>query len=778
MSEEHPRPSLNWSKQFHVLPTAATPSLRGDKIILPPSVLEQLLSAATTTVPTSARPQTSTFDPFNPYSYAAETEARQNLFDREQNLPHPLTFRLVNPENSKIVFAGVREFSAPDETVGLSPFLSKTLGVGDVEDGLAAEDPGHLPRLTIHLQELPKGTYIKLRPLEAGYDPDDWKALLEQYLRDTFTTLTNQEIINVAAGRETFRFLVDGLKPNEEAISIIDTDIEVDIEPLNEEQARETLQKLAQKSQRAPGTKDGSSRGGKLLIDSTETGQVLPEEYVDYSIEDWDSSLDLDIEVNTLTDAPNIDIFVSPYGPRYRSNPREDEFVFGDLSSSTRKRLKISHTNVELEGASAIRLSIRYYVPELSEQHLPSIPAGYSIRASYLKDASIPTEQRDAEDYSLLSPEEDRCSNCQQPVPKSTMFLHQNFCLRNNVLCPHCRNIFQKRSEEWKNHWHCQHDSEYGDTPASKQKHDRYSHTLASCPSCDFAASSMPALAHHRTTTCPAKLILCQFCHLQVSQQGPDDPSFDSAEVLLSGLSPHEVSDGARTTECHLCSRIVRLRDMSAHLRHHDIQRLDRIKPKLCRNFNCGRTIDLVSKTGDVRPQAAKNDLGICETCFGPLYVSMYDPDGRALKRRVERKYLTQLLTGCGQTWCRNKFCKSGRKHMEIGIPEQGLTSKEAMQMTKPILDRLTDLAILLHFCTDESSQKRKTLAEMMAAEGAHHSGKGKGKAVESTNGVTSANGYELEWCVAALEIEGGDLDRARSWLKGFAPTRAESAAQ
>ena len=34
---------------------------------------------------------------------------------------------------------------------------------------------------------------------------------------------------------------------------------------------------------------------------------------------------------------------------------------------------------------------------------------------------------------------------------------------------------------------------------------------------------------------------------------------------------------------------------------------------------------------------------------------------------------------------------------------------------------------------------------------------------------------YELEWCVAALSVEEGDLDRARGWLKGFAPTREET---
>ena len=169
-----------------------------------------------------------------------------------------------------------------------------------------------------------------------------------------------------------------------------------------------------------------------------------------------------------------------------------------------------------------------------------------------------------------------------------------------------------------------------------------------------------------------------------------------------------------------------------------------------------------------------RNDLGVCNVCFGPLYVSMYDPDGKALKRRVERKYLTQLLTGCGQSWCRNEYCKIGRTNLGLVQEGQIISSKEALAMIKPTLECLTDVKAPVRFCTDEASQKRRTLADMMAAEGgevASTDTKGKGKEREGP-----AAGYDLEWCVAALEVEGGDLDKARGWLKDYAPTRAEAA--
>ena len=783
MSAFQERPQLRWSTQLSILTPENTPSLRGDKITLPPSALEQLLAAATVTVPSTFQPQTSTFDPYNPYSFAAERQAREHLVERQQQLPHPLTFRLVNPENGRIVFAGIREFSAEEDEVGISSFLREALGIHgtkDVENSIDVEDKittngvqerdskDISPRLTIHVQELPKGTYVKLRPLEAGYDPEDWKALLEQYLRDNYTTLTNGEVLAVPAGKVVFRFLVDGLKPNEEAITLVDTDLEVEIEPLNEDQARETMQRLVQKSQKAPGTREGSSAGGNIEVDAVETGQVRPGEYVDYTVRYWDRRQDLKVELSLVEDDADIDLFITPYGPNHRSRPREPNYVFGDISTKAHKKLKVQHTNTELDHAEALWVSVRGYEADEANNQVQA-PIQYTIRVSSdLSPSTIADGDSGLTEENPLGADEERCSNCHQAVPSRTMFLHQNFCLRNNILCPHCRNVFQKSSTEWQKHWHCPHDNAYGHTLTSKSKHDTLMHTSVHCPSCDYDAANTPDLAHHRTKTCPGKLILCQFCHLQVPQQGPDDPPADSAEVTMSGLTPHELSDGARTTECHICSKIVRLRDMNTHLKHHDLQRLSRNKPRVCRNVNCGRTLDGVSKGGEVRVQGSRNDLGVCDACYGPLYVSMYDPDGKALKRRVERKYLTQLLTGCNQPWCCNAFCRTGRKSLGLMTDGQTISSKEALSMIKPTLDNLKDMTSPVSFCTDEASQKRRTLAEMIAAESTADA-KGKGK-----EGETGGSGYSAEWCVAALEAVDGDLDRGRSWLKDYAPTRAE----
>src|SRR5437016_4810716 len=109
--------SLSWTGVFNVAPTGSK-KLPGDKILLPQSALEQLLSASTVTGPSARRPHHE-FDPFNPYSLAAARAEQSQWQDTRQELPHPLTFRLVNTKNGNVVHAGIREFSAEEGEVAL-----------------------------------------------------------------------------------------------------------------------------------------------------------------------------------------------------------------------------------------------------------------------------------------------------------------------------------------------------------------------------------------------------------------------------------------------------------------------------------------------------------------------------------------------------------------------------------------------------------------------------------------------------------------------------------
>ena len=755
--------TLKWSAQLRVATANRTPKLQGDKIILPQSALEALLAAAPVVDVQNGntRPFTLAYDPFNPHTFAAERYAREQFSDRQQQLPHPLTFRIVNPQNGRAVYAGIREFSAEEDEVGLSAFLQEALGMGSdasppsrsrsstpSSDIKATYDiASKQPIVTVHAKQLPKGTYVRLRPLEAGYDPEDWKSLLERYMRDNFTTLTKDEIITIPGARhESFRFLADKFQPEGDGICVVDTDLEVDIEALNEEQACETLNRKLAKKQRAPGTAEGSSTGGWVNVGQELHGQVRPGEYVDYELKEWNRSQQLNVKVESQQDNAPVDIFISPFSSHQRSKPRQDEFVFGDMDGHATKRLKLSPTNADLEEAESLHIAIHAFKDGEDSTEGGTAPIPYVVSVS--AGAEDTTE---ADAHIPLPKDEVVCKNCHQHVPKRTLHLHEAFCYRNNVLCLKCSNVFLKNSETWKTHWHCEHDDgAFGNGTISLSKHNTIFHpkTPLQCPACDFQAFNLPILAHHRTTICPGKEILCQFCHLVVPQQGPDDPAFNDAEVLMSGLTPHELSDGARTTECHMCSKIVRLRDMKMHLRIHDRDRVLRPKPRLCANKICGRTIKASDEQRIIHEQ-----LGLCSECFGPLYVTNHDPEGKALRRRIERRLLTQLVGGCGKSWCRNDgWCKTGHRNVNSGT-ERTLTTKDALVLVRPIMDQLVKGdGTSLRFCVDEASQQRRLLAEMLAG----------------------GDEYELEWCVKSLEETHNDLAAATEWLASRAPKIGE----
>ena len=193
---------------------------------------------------------------------------------------------------------------------------------------------------------------------------------------------------------------------------------------------------------------------------------------------------------------------------------------------------------------------------------------------------------------------------------------------------------------------------------------------------------------------------------------------------------------------------------METHMKHHELNKSSKPLPRVCRNINCGRTLDGMGKNGQIGTgQQAGNDLCLCSICFGPLCVSMHDPEGKAMKRRIERRYLSQLLTGCGKSWCGNEVCKSGKVNLGLSKPGESTSAKDALPLIQPLLQNLYDGSTAMYFCVDEASQTRRKLAEMMTSEGV----------------------YDFEWCVAALEAENGDVEGGRQWLQNWAPKKSGS---
>jgi hypothetical protein len=77
---------------------------------------------------------------------------------------------------------------------------------------------------------------------------------------------------------------------------------------------------------------------------------------------------------------------------------------------------------------------------------------------------------------------------------------------------------------------------------------------------------------------------------------------------MLAGLTAHEADCGARTVECDVCGRRMRLKEMGVHLKLHDNERKMRAPPRNCRNINC------------TRPRG-ENVLGLCTVCPPPPFL-------------------------------------------------------------------------------------------------------------------------------------------------------------
>ncbi|KAL0087426.1 ubiquitin fusion degradation protein UFD1-domain-containing protein [Phycomyces blakesleeanus] len=175
--------SLQWSKAYRI---QQTPSLNdGDKIILPSSALQELLTAG------------------------------------NNQLPSPLTFELRHPHTNAIIHSGVKEFADLTNHIQLPAWMAHAIDLNDEDHVLIKAKP------------LPKGTWVRLRPLSEDYlEITDYRAALESHLRGHYTTLTTGQTITCRYGAHSYGFLVVDLKPDQ-AVGVTDTDLEVDLDPIN-----------------------------------------------------------------------------------------------------------------------------------------------------------------------------------------------------------------------------------------------------------------------------------------------------------------------------------------------------------------------------------------------------------------------------------------------------------------------------------------------------------------------------------------------------------------
>lgn len=126
----------------------------------------------------------------------------------------------------RTLHAGVLDFSAAQGTVGVPEHLIRNLWGLTTGDG---QCHGHV---IVTYKKLPKGTYVSFQPRSAGFQEEVGDGV-EQVLQAsmfTHSTLTQGEWVQVSYAGTFHDLKVLALKP-EPAVSIIETDLEAEVDP-------------------------------------------------------------------------------------------------------------------------------------------------------------------------------------------------------------------------------------------------------------------------------------------------------------------------------------------------------------------------------------------------------------------------------------------------------------------------------------------------------------------------------------------------------------------
>lgn len=658
----------------------------------------------------------------------------------ENDLPHPLIFRLLTSSSSCHV--GVKEFSSPDEVVILPESIIDKLLVGQES----------VDTISIRLETaIPKATFLTLKPLQFYPEITNWKYYLESKLPSLYTTLTKNEHL-VIEGEHQYELLIEDC--NAATVCIIDTDIVLDVIPLNDIMANQQLEfdknlnylnnieEIDHELEVYDLSPIGKSMTPRLFkIDITKFKQQFitiellmdASEFIknDYSTlfnVDLVAGLDKLINLENFQYTTIDDDFTIQKNLNNGGSNRFKSIVIDLKDDSIVNKLHKGQEETDDEGKNPERFI--YLIPFTWES-----ASSITIRVI---DGVKPTESYvESIEEGLV-----KCKNCLKSISKLKLPLHEAFCYRNNKLCS-CGQVFLREIPS--NHWHCgpcDNDSLMnGNLTLLKFKHDKLHHLDSyQCDKCQTTNYSnfLDLVLNHKGKDCPMKLHECKFCHLILPQE---ETTFEDKFV---NLTHHENTCGNKTTECYKCNKLLRTKDLNKHLKLHDLDKqqfneINQLTFNKCSNLNCINQVD----TRDT------NELGLCVICYGPLYIPQHDPTNIKLQSRLERKYMIQLSKGCGSSWCQNQECLTGNK----SIPKRSI--KELLKhINEELFPQISHPALPINknkstgpnqlwFCVNQSVSDKKHLVDKLVFE----------------------QQYNTAIIYKAVNQVGSDEDAVRAWL-------------
>lgn len=136
----------------------------------------------------------------------------------ESEINSPMVFEVKNTNSQKKSHCGIMDFTADEGCAYLPRWMMQNLNTTDGE------------KIQFKCVFLEKGNYVKLQPQTNDFlEISNPKAVLEAKLR-YFTCLTKSDVIAIEYNNKIYWINVLEVKPGS-AISIIDTDIDVDFAP-------------------------------------------------------------------------------------------------------------------------------------------------------------------------------------------------------------------------------------------------------------------------------------------------------------------------------------------------------------------------------------------------------------------------------------------------------------------------------------------------------------------------------------------------------------------
>ncbi|KAA8524727.1 hypothetical protein F0562_011150 [Nyssa sinensis] len=435
----------------------------------------------------------------------------------------PSDLKVDEGQNHGTTHAGVLEFTAEEGSVGLPPHVWGNLFPADAPKTSLIE---------VRYVWLPKGTYAKLQPDEFGFsDIPNHKAVLETSLRH-HATLSQDDVLTVNHGALAYHLRVLELKPSS-SVSVLETDIEVDVVSPDSASGRTNqpvLKSLIFGTSESGTVKEGNYMYYKFSIDNDTWGKI--------------SSGDAKIMVKIESDTQDgdTDLYISKHPLLFPTQHQHgwSSHVVGS------KSLVLSSKNPSLGIGT---YSIAVYGFKGTTKYQVSVT---------VQDCDHKVGQQAVPSSSSVETDTVECRNCKHYIPTRTIALHEAYCSRHNVICPHAGCGVVLRIEEAKNHIHCDkcgqafHQGEI-------EKHMKVFHEPLHCP-CGIVLEK-EQMVLHQTSDCPLRLTTCQFCGDMV-QAGT---SAADVRDKLRGLSEHESVCGSRTAPCNWCGRSVMLKEMDIH---------------------------------------------------------------------------------------------------------------------------------------------------------------------------------------------------------------------